>query len=185
MKRFFGKLFEDSLQVDPNYRIGMRVIKTTAAVAICLFIAWVMGSEDSIPIAAIAAIVTMQATGTETLKIGIFRVLGTIIGGIFGIIAVLIGLVVPEFAQGLFIVVIPVMLLINLYICNLLNMRDSCSISCVVTIIVGSQLLVDASFDESLIFTFVRVRDTLIGVSVATTINLLPKLARRICKREK
>ncbi|MCL2222055.1 MAG: aromatic acid exporter family protein [Oscillospiraceae bacterium] len=182
MKRVFGKLFEDSLQVDTGYRIGMRVVKTIAAVAICLLIAWLMGSRDSLPIAAIAAIVTMQATGTETVKIGVFRVLGTIIGGIFGILAVLIGLSMPEYAQGLFIVVIPIMLLFNFYICNLLNMKDACSISCVVTIIVGSQILVEASFGESLAFTFIRVRDTLIGVSIATIINMLPKLAHKIRK---
>jgi uncharacterized membrane protein YgaE (UPF0421/DUF939 family) len=184
MKRVFDKLFEDSLQVDTQYRIGMRVVKTITAVTFCLLIAWLMGSRDSLPIAAIAAIVTMQATGTESAKTGVFRVLGTIIGGGFGILTVLIGLSLPGHVQGLFILVIPVMLLLNLYLCNFLNMKDACSISCVVTIIVGSQILADASFSESLAFTFVRVRDTLIGVSVATIINMLPTIARRIRKQE-
>ena len=184
MKKIFGKLFEDSLQVDTQYRIGMRVIKTIAAVTMCLLIAWLMGSRVSLPIAAIAAIVTMQATQTETLKIGIFRVLGTIIGGVFGIFAVLIGLIAPYYAQGMFIIIIPIMLLLNLYLCNLLNMRDSCSISCVVTIIVGSQILVDVSIGESLAFTFIRVRDTLIGVCVATAINMLPGLMLKFRKNK-
>ena len=178
MKRFFEKFTDNAPAVDTGYRIGFRVVKTIIAVTVCLLIAWLIGSRDSLPIAAIAAIVTMQATQSETLRMGVFRVLGTVIGGAFGILTVLIGLVLPHYADGLFIIVIPLMLLINLYLCNLLNMQDSCSISCVVTIIVAAHIVVDASFDESLIFTFVRLRDTLIGVIVATVINLLPGLVK-------
>ena len=180
MKRFFDKLFGNDLAVDTHYRIGMRVIKTIAAVTICLFIAYLFGSRDSLPIAAIAALVTMQATNSETLRIGVFRVLGTIIGGVFGILTVLIVLVLPNYFDGIVIVVIPLMLLLNLYICNIMKMQDSCTISCVVTIIVAAHIITDTSFDETIIFTFVRLRDTLIGVIVATIINMLPWLIKRI-----
>ena len=180
MKRFFDKLFGNDLAVDTHYRIGMRVIKTIAAVTICLFIAYLFGSRDSLPIAAIAALVTMQSTNSETLRIGVFRVLGTIIGGVFGILTVLIVLVLPNYFDGIVIVVIPLMLLLNLYICNIMKMQDSCTISCVVTIIVAAHIITDTSFDETIIFTFVRLRDTLIGVVVATIINMLPWLIRRI-----
>jgi len=176
MKRFFEKLSNNTPSVDISYRIGMRVIKTITAVTICLLIAWLIGSTDSLPIAAIAAIVTMQATQSETLRIGVFRILGTGIGGAFGILTVIIGLLTPYYADGLFIVIIPVMLLLNLYLCNMLNMQDSCSISCVVTIIVAAHIVADATFNEMLIFTFIRLRDTLIGVVIATIINLLPGL---------
>jgi len=180
MKRFFDKLFGNDLAVDTHYRIGMRVIKTIAAVTICLFIAYLFGSRDSLPIAAIAALVTMQSTNSETLRIGVFRVLGTIIGGVFGILTVLIVLFLPNYFDGIVIVVIPLMLLLNLYICNIMKMQDSCTISCVVTIIVALHVITDTSFDETIVFTFVRLRDTLIGVIVATIINMLPWLIKRI-----
>jgi len=176
MKRFFEKIAENTPVVDTGYRIGLRVIKTIAAVTVCLLIAWLIGSTDSLPIAAIAALVTLQATQSETLRIGVFRILGTVIGGVFGILTVLIGLILPYYADGLFIAVIPFMLLINLYLCNLLNMKDSCTISCVVTIIIAAHIVTDVTFDESLIFTFIRLRDTLIGVFIATVINMLPGL---------
>jgi len=179
MKRLFEKLADNAPTVDTGYRIGMRVIKTIIAVTICLFIAWLLGSKDSLPIAAIAAIVTMQATQSETLRIGVFRILGTIIGGAFGIITILIGLVLPYYADGLFIIIIPLMLLFNLYLCNLLKMQDSCSISCVVTIIIASHIVADATFNETLVFTFIRLRDTLIGVVIATIINMSPGLFRK------
>ena len=174
MKRFFNKLFDDGLPIDTHYRVGMRVIKTVASVTVCLLIAWLIGSRDSLPIAAVAAIVTMQATQRETLKIGLFRVLGTIIGGGFGILAVLIGLFLPYFSEGLFILVIPIMLMLNLYLCNLLKLQDSCAISCVVTIIVAAHIITESSLGESLDFTFIRLRDTLIGVFVSTAVNMLP-----------
>ena len=179
MKRFLDKITDNTPSVDTGYRIGLRVVKTIAAVTICLLIAWLLDSRDSLPIAAIAALVTIQATNSETLHIGIFRILGTIIGGIFGILTVLIGLVLPYYTNGLFIIVIPIMLLLNLYLCNLLKMQDSCSISCVVTIIIAANIIIDATFAESLVYTFIRLRDTLIGVFVATMINMLPGLLKR------
>ena len=184
MRRIFEKFADTAPAVDTGYRIGMRVIKTIAAVTICLLIAWMIGSRDSLPIAAIAALVTMQATQSETLRIGVFRVLGTVIGGVFGILTVLIGLVLPFYTDGLFIVIIPLMLLFNLYLCNLLKMQDSCTISCVVTIIVAAHIITDASFDESLVFTFIRLRDTMIGVVVASVINMLPGLLKQLVGRK-
>jgi len=178
MKRFFEKILDNAPSVDSSYRIGMRVVKTVAAVTICLVIAWLIGSRDSLPIAAIAAIVTMQTTRSDTLRIGVFRVLGTLIGGAFGILAVYTGSMLPFPLAVQFIVIIPIALLINLYVCNLLRMQDSCSISCVVTIIVASQLTVGAPYYALFSFTMIRVRDTLIGVIVASIINLLPNLIR-------
>jgi len=174
MKRFFSKLYDNAPSVDTHYRIGLRVVKTIAAVTICLLIAWLIGSVDSLPIAAIAALVTMQATQSETLKIGVFRVIGTIIGGAFGLLTVFIGSILPNYTEGLFIVIIPMMLLLNLYLCNLLNMRDSCTISCVVTIIVAAHVIIDVTFDETFAFTFIRLRDTFIGVVIATAVNMIP-----------
>jgi len=60
-----------------------------------------------------------------------------------------------------------------------LKMQDSCSISCVVTIIVAANIVIDATFSESLLYTFIRLRDTLIGVFVATVINMLLGLLKR------
>jgi len=107
------------------------------------------------------------------LKIGVYRLLGTLIGGIFGIVTVVIGLHLPYFADGLFILVVPFILLLNLYLCNFLGMRDSCTISCVVTLIVASHIITESTLDESLIFTLIRLRDTFIGVAVATVVNIV------------
>jgi len=184
MKRLFEKITDNAPSVDSGYRIGMRVIKTVAAVTICLIVAWLIGSRDSLPIAAIAAIAAMQTTQSDTLRTGIFRFLGTLIGGLFGILAVYSGSMLPLSVAAQFIVIIPVALLINLYVCNLLRMQESCSISCVVTVIVASQLTVGAPYYELFGYTFIRLRDTLIGVVIATLINMLPNFIRWCLKLE-
>jgi uncharacterized membrane protein YgaE (UPF0421/DUF939 family) len=160
--------------LNTHYQIGMRVVKTAAAVMICLLIALFTGGWDSIPITAVSAIVTLRPTRGETVNTGIFRVLGTIIGGVIGTLAVLIGLFLPYYNDGLFVIVIPLMLLLNLYLCNVLKMQDACTISCVVTILVAAHIDLDLSVGGALVYTLLRLRDTLIGVVVATLLNIVP-----------
>jgi len=175
-----------STLVDTKYRIGMRVVKTAASVMLCLIISLLLDTQDSIPIIAVSALVTLVASPGDSLHVAFARVLGTGIGGLFGALTVVIGLFLPYYADGLFIIVIPIMLMMNLYVCNVMKIQDSCSISCVVTIIVASQIEINTSFDLALFYTLFRMRDTFIGVAVATIVNTLPlQIAwlRRVLKR--
>jgi len=185
MKRLLEKIREHAPTVDPHYRIGMRVVKTAAAVGICLMFAFFWGGIESILITAVATIVTIRATQEETIVSGMFRILGTVIGAALGMLTLLIGLYLPYYNDGLFVIVIPLMLLLNLYICNVLNMQDACAISCVVTVIVATQISpLDNPMDEALDFAMLRVRDTFVGVTVATIMNMVPyKISDYIKKR--
>ncbi|MCL2228034.1 MAG: aromatic acid exporter family protein [Oscillospiraceae bacterium] len=186
MKRLIEEIKNNVPAVDPHYRIGMRVVKTAAAVGICLIFALVAGGIESILITAVSAIVTIRVTQEETVVSGVFRILGTIIGGALGAITVLISLFLPYYDEGLFVVVIPLVLLLNLYICNVLNMQDSCAISCVVTVIVATQIApLDDSISEALAFALMRVRDTFVGVTVATIMNIVPYQISRYFKKRK
>ena len=160
--------------LNTNYHIGMRVVKTAAAVMICLLITLLSGTWESMAIMAVSSIVTIRPTRGETVSTGVFRVLGTIFGGMLGILTVIIGLFLPHYSDGLFVIVIPLMLLLDLYLCNVLKMQDSCTISCVVIIVVAAHIKLDATVSGALIYTVFRVRDTLIGVVVATILNILP-----------
>ena len=160
--------------IDTQYRIGMRVIKTVVAMMVCLLISMLTGGSVSISISAISALVTLRATQGETLQSGVFRLIGTILGGLLGVLTILIGLYLPYYSEGLFIVVIPLMLLLNLYLCNLLKMQDSCQISCVVIIIVATNVDIVATVGDAFILTLSRLRDTLIGFAAATFMNIVP-----------
>ena len=169
--------------VDTHYRVGMRVVKTAIAVGICLIIALLTDGMESATISAVAAIVTIKVTQDDTLRTGVFRLLGTLIGGVLGILTVIIGLFLPYYNEGLFVVVIPLVLILNLYICNVLSMQDSCSISCVVTIVVAAHIAVDSTVGEALMYTLVRLRDTFVGVTVASVLNVLPFFVSRRTKK--
>jgi len=174
MKRVVETLKKNAPVVDTHYRVGMRVIKTVAAVGICLIAALFTDGMASATISAVAAIVTIRATQGETLRTGAFRLLGTFFGGALGMLTVVIGLFLPYYHDWLYVVVLPLMLLLNLYLCNVLNMQDSCVISCVVTIVVAAHVVPGESVGESLVFTLIRLRDTFIGVTVATVMNVFP-----------
>ena len=160
--------------IDTHYRIGMRVVKSAAAVMICLLISLLAGGWDTMSIAAVSAIVTIRPTRGETVSSGAFRVIGTAFGGALGIIAVVVGLFLPYYNEGLSVVVIPLMLILNMYICNVLKMQDSCTISCVVTLLVAGHVSQGSTVGSALVYTLFRVSDTLIGVVVATVMNILP-----------
>jgi len=171
--------------LDTRYRVGMRVIKTSAAVMICLIIALFVGGWSSISITAVSAIVTIQQTRVETVRSGGFRLLGTLIGGLVGTLTVIIGLFLPYYNDALFILVIPLMLMFNLYLCNVLKMQDTCTISCVVTILVAAHVDLDATIGGALVYTLLRLRDTLIGVAAATLMNIVPHYLARFLKKRK
>ena len=162
------------VHLDMHYRIGMRVIKTVASVMICLLISLLTDNTTSVSISAVAALVTLCATQGDTVRSGILRILGTLIGGVFGILTVVIGLYLPYYSNGMYVVVIPAMLLLNLYLCNLLNLQSTCQISCIITIIIAANVRLHESLGIALIFTLTRLMDTSIGVVVATIINILP-----------
>jgi len=191
MNRFAGKLKDlteavDS-RLDTNYRVGMRVVKTAAAVMICLLIALLTGDWESVSIAAVSAIVTIRATQGETMSSGAFRVLGTVIGGVIGILAVMIELFLPFYNEWMGVLIIPLALILDLYLCNVLKMQDSCTISCVVTILVAlhKDLGLDVTVGGALLFTLFRLRDTFIGVVVATVLNILPQHASSLLKKNR
>ena len=148
-------------------------------------IALFTGGMASAPISAVAAIVTIKATQDETLRTGGFRMLGTVFGGLLGVLTVIIGLFLPYYNEGLFVIVIPLMLMLNLYLCNVLKMQDSCSISCVVTILVGAPITVGATVNDALLYTLFRVQDTLVGVVVATIMNIVPYHIAGFMRRRK
>ncbi|MCL2365470.1 MAG: aromatic acid exporter family protein [Oscillospiraceae bacterium] len=186
MRKFFDALKKSVPTVDAHYRIGMRVVKTAAAVGICLLFALLFGGIESILITAVATIVTIRTTQEETITSGVFRILGTIIGATLGILTVLISLFLPFYDQGLFVIVIPIMLLLNLYLCNVFNMQDSCAIACVVTVIVATQIVpMESPMDEAFHFALMRVRDTVVGVTIATIMNIVPYKISDLIKRRK
>ncbi|SHH71710.1 Fusaric acid resistance protein-like [Clostridium collagenovorans DSM 3089] len=156
-------------------KIGMRIVKSSIAVFSC-FLIYLIRGEQGVPFySAIAAILCMQPCVANSIKVGKNRVIGTLIGGIFGMVILLL-------ERGLFAssplmiqyMLISVAIIPLIYITVLIEKTTASYISCVVFLSVTVSHAIDVNPYG---FAFNRILDTLIGIFVSIIINRiwLPK----------
>lgn len=146
-------------------KIGMRNIKTTLSVFLCLLIFEIINRENSI-FACIAAVICLQNTIDDSMKTGRARVIGTIIGGVVG--AMVLFIVNTFFDNRILIFIIPIGIMILIKICVSINMRQSVVICCVVYL----SIMITKNHDNGyLLYTINRVVDTSIGILIALLVN--------------
>lgn len=143
-----------------KFNIGMRYIKTGLAVTLCILIATALNSEYPF-FAAIAAVISMENTVTNSFITGKNRVMGTLVGAVTGL---LLALVLPENALmcGLGVIVI-------IYICNRMKWNNSISIATIVFL----AIMMNLNGNDPLFYSVNRIEDTLLGISVALAVNYL------------
>lgn len=149
--------------------IGMRVIKTVIAVYSCFLISFI---RNGIPFySAIAAILCMQNNHSNSFQAGRSRMIGTLIGGIYGFLAiVLIDYVNIELFNYIHYLVLSLILIPIIYTNVLLKVNSSTYISCVVFF----SITVSHGGDMSPIyFTLNRIVDTTIGIVVSLIVNVI------------
>jgi len=139
--------------------IGSRNIKTALAVFICLIL-W----PNSL-FAAIAAVICVQSTVENSLKIGINRLIGTLLGGIIALI--LLYVVNYLNLEKLLPLIVACGVSLDIYICNLIKKPSACSISSITLM----AILLSHSSNDSLNYAFYRTVETAFGVIVAILIN--------------
>lgn len=148
-------------------KIGMRIIKTALAVFICFLISYFRGSGYPF-YSAIAAVLCMQKEVGTAFEVAKDRLLGSIIGGVFGYLALLL-LEIPDFSHELMEYTVLAILIIPLiYITLLLKQTNAIYITCVVFLSVSVSHGNDVSPE---VFAFNRVLDTFVGIVVSLLIN--------------
>lgn len=149
--------------------LGMRVIKTFLAVHLCFVIAFLRKTSPLYSV--FATIISMKADTEESIATGLNRVIGTIIGGLFGLITLTIiehfHIDANTYAHYL---LLSVLLIPVIYANVHLYSPSSTTISCVVFIGIAIIDTVDISIVH---FAIERVIETSIGVVVAIIINSL------------
>ncbi|MDK2802459.1 MAG: FUSC family protein [Oscillospiraceae bacterium] len=147
-------------------KIGMRNFKTAISVFLCIIVAKLFNRGDFF-YAIIASIMCMQSTIKNTKKVGMDRMIGTIIGGLLGFIFLYIDFI---FLSGRYnFILIPVGIIIDIYICNLLNKGSSSPISCIV---MTSIIFYNGGWDEVYLYTFDRIVETGVGIVIAMLVNI-------------
>lgn len=149
--------------------IGMRVIKTVISVYVCFLISFV---RNGIPFySAIAAILCMQSDYANSLKVGKSRMVGTVIGGIYGFLAIIfIDYVNVELVSYIHYLILSLFLIPIIYTNVFLKVNSSTYISCVVffSITASSGRNIGPMY-----FALNRMIDTLIGIVVSLVVNLI------------
>ncbi|HEX3046384.1 MAG TPA: aromatic acid exporter family protein [Bacillota bacterium] len=141
-------------------RIGLRNLKTALAVFICMLISKILKLEYPFFVA-IAAIISMENSLSNSFKAGKSRMLGTIIGASIGLICALIR---PGSALLSGIGIIGV-----IYLCNFLKWRKPISIAGIVFMAV----MISLRGKNPFFYSINRITDTLIGIIVAVAVNYL------------
>lgn len=140
--------------------IGMRNIKTAISVFICIIL--LSAFHSTFPFyACIAAVITMQSTVHNSFTTGKNRMLGTIIGAIWGLTFAIIS------PNNAFLISIGIVFVI--YSLNLLNRKNSIIIACVVFLAIMTNL----KEGTPLVYSFNRVIETFVGIFVSVLINHL------------
>ena len=155
-----------------QHGLGLRTIKTAVAVMLC-FMAFELYklTADTIYIASpfyacCAAILCMQDSVHNTLRLGIARVVGTIIGGAVGLGVVSVAGYMPSWA------LIPISglcVMLCISICNLLGNQSACAISGVVLFAVMARM--GMGTQAPYIFAISRVIETIAGIILAALVN--------------
>lgn len=151
-----------------KYKIGLRTIKTSIAVLLCLAVQFLVPSLSAIN-AAIAAIVCMRETPGKSFETGLNRFIGTLVGGIFGYLLMKLSAVLPYYNEWLYIFVIPVGMMLCISVCVWLKKHDAVVICCVVFLIIALETELNTS--GTLVYVGMRIVDTVVGIIFATLVN--------------
>ncbi|WP_308753349.1 aromatic acid exporter family protein [uncultured Anaerotruncus sp.] len=157
-------------------RPGLRMLKSALAVFLCFLIDTLRGG--GVPFySAIAAILCMQPDVQGGLRVGLNRVVGTLIGGCYGMGVLYLLRAFPPGGHGLLqYAVISAALVPLMYLTVLVKKTSATYITCVVflsiTVSHGLDLIPYA-------FALNRILDTLIGIFISLFVNWVPFLRNR------
>lgn len=152
--------------MNPRYKIGMRTIKTVVAVGICLLAFQFLVPKSSINgiHAALAATICMKSSLQNTLRTGLDRAAGTVVGSIMGVLFLLLSALLPApliSAIG----ILGVLMII--YLCNVFRLQASVTISIVVFLII----LIGERDIPPVFYGLARLGETFFGIFIAYIIN--------------
>lgn len=140
--------------------IGLRNAKTAIAVFICLILL-----KPNPFFAAIASVICMQDTVEHSVKVGTNRLIGTLIGGVFGTLLL-------YFTNGLNLNLLNPLITacgvsFVIYISNIIKKPTACAIASLVLI----AIMIAPEGSNPIIYASSRTIETAIGILVAISVN--------------
>ena len=146
-------------------KVGYRNLKTALAVFICMVLFELAGDKNPF-YACIAAVICMKDTVESTFSMGKNRLIGTLLGGLIGVLFIFI---VDNilFLQSINSLVTAVGVIGAIYLCNIIKKPGSVTICCIVSI----GIMINYDGPASYSYAIGRSIDTSIGIIIAIFIN--------------
>ena len=148
--------------------LGPRTLKTSFAIFICIALNNFLNSFGIPTVgfyAAISVIFSMQTTLPLSKKVGINRMLGTVLGGVVAVLVFYLqSILTPDFLDAVY---IAFAIMLGFYICTRLNM--TAEIPTAGIIIISSFTMLPS--DNLVFFITLRVLETSFGVLLAMIVN--------------
>ena len=147
--------------------IGMRLVKTAVALFVTMVITYLR--PGGVPIfGALSAVLCMQSTGSDSLSIGINRIISTVVGAVFGLLTLLAMQPFALFDFWLWrYLLIGIVTVLVLYVQVLIKRPAGSYFAWVVFL---SVVLLEPGMDPTL-YAINRAADTFIGIGVSYLIN--------------
>lgn len=156
-------------------KIGMRMIKTAIAVAICLLIYILRGKQGAPVFSTIAAVICMQPQVENSVTVAINRIIGTLIGAVVGLLVLYVVRFIPVEYDVLYHMIISVAIIPAMYITVVLKRTGAAAMAGVVLL---SVTLSDGLYPP-LMGAFHRAFETIIGIVVSLAVNVIHLPRRR------
>lgn len=157
--------------ITPEHRhwIGMRIIKTVVAVFLCGLLAYLRDASGFYSM--IAAVVCIQNSAGKTIESSINRMIGTLIGGVVGVLVVYsLDTLGVLYIEPLRYAVLSLMLIPIIKLCLAIKKPGCAAMACIVFLCVTVNHSVD---DTPVIYSIERLFETLIGVALACGVDIL------------
>ncbi len=156
-------------------RVGMRMIKTAVAVGICFLVSRLTGGDERPIFSAIAAVICMQPYVEHSVNVAFNRIIGTVIGAMFGLLAASLSLYIPAGYEHLHYLLISLTVIPVLYTTVLLKKPGASALAGVVL------LSITLSHDDAtpLMNAINRSVETIVGILVSLGVNMVHLPRRR------
>lgn len=161
--------------------IGLRIIKSAVAVALCYVVSFIRGNSGIVFYSQLAALWCMQMYVANSWKNALLRILGTLIGAAYGLIFLIFRQYVAfpaKWDEYISAGIISLMIIALLYTTVLVKKKQASYFSCAVFL---SIVVSHAGDSNPYLFVWNRFLDTMIGIVIGIGVNCfsLPKDKRK------
>lgn len=163
---------ERRLLMDIHYRPGLRAVKSALAVFLCLLVSIPLHRESPFS-PALHPLSACSPLGRRACAPDSTGFMAPSSGGRPGYLSLVLFDLLPHYREGLYVVILPLGVLALITLCNVLGIKESSSICCIVFLANTANF---KPIPEALPYVCNRVIETTIGIVIAVLVNRYVRL---------